>query len=219
MSSRRAGLPAPSSVIVEFHEFSGRWFVTDRWGSGHGSAIPPRARKAALGKAVLDQAGAARSRWHSARSEADGAELWARFTEEAAGVPVDRYQPEKRLVILAGTTGIQCCDARQSPPRWEPLPARSPRALGAALIKRIGLLEPSPSAPGQPEPGAGSALPPSLRPSRAAAPAMGAAGDQTRAGWPTGPEKSSPWQATATGESQPLTSHSDLQATVPIKSQ
>lgn len=208
MSSRRAGLPAPSSVIVEFHEFSGRWFVTDRWGSGHGSAIPPRARKAALGKAVLDQAGAARNRWHSARSEADGAELWARFTEEAAGVPVDRYQPEKRLVILAGTTGIQCCDARQSPPRWEPLPARSPRALGAALIKRIGLVEPSPSAPGQPEPGAGSALPPSLRPSRAAAPAMGAAGDQTRAGWPTGPEKSSPWQVTTPGKSQPLTSHS-----------
>lgn len=148
MSPRRAGpsVSAPSSVIVEFHEFAGRWFVTDQWGSGTGSAVRPRVRKAALGKRVLDYAESARSRWRSARTEADNAELWARFCAEQAGVQVKDYQPEKRLVILAGKAGIQCCDPRQSPPRWEPLPARSPRALGEALIKRISLVEPSPPA-------------------------------------------------------------------------
>ncbi|HET9082108.1 MAG TPA: hypothetical protein VFO01_16550 [Trebonia sp.] len=154
MSSRRADpqTSAPFSVIVEFHQFSGRWFVTDRWGSGSGSAVPSRVRKAALGKTVLDYVEAARSRWRSARTEADDAELWAWFCAEEAGVQVNDYQPEKRLVILAGKTGIQCCDPRRAPPRWEPLPGRSPRALGKALIKRISLLEPSASAARPPQP-------------------------------------------------------------------
>lgn len=149
MSPRRTGLPtfAPSSVIVEFHEFSGRWFVTDQWGSGSGSAVRRRVRKAALGKTVLNRVESARGHWRSARSQADDAELWARFCVEEAGVQVNHYQPEKRLVILAGKTGIQCCDARQSLLRWQPLPASSPRALGKALIKRITLLEPSAPAP------------------------------------------------------------------------
>jgi hypothetical protein len=152
MSPRSTGPPtfAPSSVIVEFHEFSGRWFVTDRWGSGSGSEVPRRVRKAALGKMVLDRIESARSRWRPARTAADDAELWARFCASEARVAVNRYQPEKRLVILAGKTGIQCHDARQPPPRWEPLPARSPRTLGKALIQRISLLEPAAPAPGPP---------------------------------------------------------------------
>ncbi|MGH3282226.1 MAG: hypothetical protein ACRDNW_24260 [Trebonia sp.] len=134
---------------MELHEFHGRWFVTDQWGAGSGAAVRTRARKAALGKVVLDHVESARSRWRSVRTEADDAELWARFCAEVAGVQVTDYRPEKRLVILAGTTGIQCCDARRLPPRWEPLPARSPRSLGNALIKRVSLLEPGPSAPGE----------------------------------------------------------------------
>jgi hypothetical protein len=153
MSPRRTGLAtfAPSSVIVEFHEFSGRWFVTDRWGLGSGSAVKRGGRKAALGKTVLGRVESARRHWRSARSAADDAELWARFCVEEAGVQVNHYQPEKRLVILAGKTGIQCCDARQSLPGWQPLPTRSARALGKALIKRITLLEPSAPAPEPPE--------------------------------------------------------------------
>jgi hypothetical protein len=153
MSPRRTGLPtfAPSSVIVEFHEFSGRWFVTDQWGSGSGSEVRRRVRKAALGKTVLDRVESARGQWRSARSQADDAELWARFCVEEAGVQVNRYQPEKRLVILAGKTGIRCCDARQPLLEWQPLPASSPRALGKALIRRITLLEPSAPAPEPPE--------------------------------------------------------------------
>ena len=104
-------------------------------------------RKAALGKTVLDRVESARRQWRSARSEADDADLWARFCVEEAGVEVNHYQPEKRLVILAGKTGIQCCDARQPLPGWQPLPTRSPGALGKALIKRITLLEPSVPAP------------------------------------------------------------------------
>lgn len=139
MSPRRTGLPtfSPSSVIVEFHEFGGRWFVTDRWGSGSGTAVKRPIRKSALGKTVLDRVEAARSEWRSQASPADDAEHWARFCVSEADVPADQYLPEKRLVILAGKTGIQCHDARQSTPQWEPLPARSPRALGAALLKRI----------------------------------------------------------------------------------
>jgi hypothetical protein len=144
MSLRRTGLPtSPSSVIVEFHEFSGRWFVTDRWGSGSGSEVQRRVRKSVLGKTVLDRVESARSLWRSARTAADDAELWARFCVDEAGVQVNHYQPEKRLVILAGKSGVQCCDATQPLPRWEPLPTRSPRALGKALIKRISLVEPS----------------------------------------------------------------------------
>lgn len=153
MSPRRTGLPtfAPSSVIVEFHEFSGRWFVTDQWGLGSGSAVRRRVRKAALGKTVLNRVESARGHWRSARSQADDAELWARFCVEEAGVQVNHYQPGKRLVILAGKTGIQCCDAWQPLLEWQPLPASSPRALGKALIKRITLLEPSAAAPEPPE--------------------------------------------------------------------
>jgi hypothetical protein len=153
MSPRRTGLPtfAPSSVIVEFHEFSGRWFVTDRWGSGSGSAVRRRVRKAALGKTVLNRVESARKQWRPARSEAEDAELWARFCAEEAGVEVDHYQPGKRLVILAGKTGIQCYDARQPRLGWQPLPASSPRALGQALIKRMTRLEPSVPVPGPPE--------------------------------------------------------------------
>src|SRR5215469_5401157 len=157
MSPRRTGPAtfAPSSVIVEFHEFSGRWFVTDQWGSGSGSAVRRRVRKTALGKTVLDRVESARKQWNSARSEADNAELWERFCVEEAGVQVNHYQPEKRLVILAGKTGMQCCDARQPLPGWQPLPTRSPRALGQALIKRITLLErsvPTPEPPESPTP-------------------------------------------------------------------
>jgi hypothetical protein len=92
---------------------------------------------------VLDHVESARSKWRSARTTADDADLWAQFCADEAGVAVNRYQPEKRLVILAGKSSIQCCDGRQSPPRWEPLPTRSGRALGKALIKRISLLEPA----------------------------------------------------------------------------
>jgi hypothetical protein len=125
--------------------------VTDQWGSGSGSAVRRRVRKAALGKTVLNRVESARRHWRSARSEADDAELWARFCVEEAGVRVNHYQPEKRLVILAGKTGIQCCDAHQSLLEWQPLPASSPRSLGKALIKRITLLEPSVPAPEPPE--------------------------------------------------------------------
>ena len=66
-------------------------------------------------------------------------------------MPVDQYRPEKRLVILVGQAGIRCHDGRQSPPDWESLPTRSPRALGAALLKRIAQLEASPMGAAQPE--------------------------------------------------------------------
>ena len=142
MSPRRTGLPtiAPSSVIVEFHEFDGRWFVTDQWGAGSGVAIKRPARKSALGKAVLSRVWAARNQWRSSRSQAENFELWARFCDSEAG-GVDRYNPQKRIVILAGQAGMRCCDARQAPPVWERVPDRSARALGKALIKRINLLE------------------------------------------------------------------------------
>jgi hypothetical protein len=148
MSSRRNGLPsiAPSSAIVEFHEFGGRWFVTDRWGSGTGTEIKRNIRKSALGKKVRGRIWAARSEWRSARSQADEFELWARFCESEAGVPVNEYRPEKRIVILAGQAGIRWHDARQSPPDWQRLPDRTARALGKALLKRIDQIEPSPPA-------------------------------------------------------------------------
>ena len=153
MSPRRTGLPtfSPTSVIVEFHQFDGRWFVTDRWGSGSGTAVKRPIRKSALGKTVLERVEAARSEWRSFITAADDAEHWARFCVTLAGVPVDQYRPEKRLVILAGQAGIRCHDGRQSPPNWEALPNRSPRALGSALLKRIGQLEASPMATAPPE--------------------------------------------------------------------
>lgn len=147
MSSRRNGLPSitPSSAIVEFHEFGGRWFVTDRWGAGSGVAVSRNVRKSALGKKVLSRVWAARSEWRSSRSQADEYELWARFCETEAGVPVNEYRPEKRIVILAGQAGMRWHDGRQSPPRWQRLPDRSARALGKALLKHMEQMEPSDS--------------------------------------------------------------------------
>jgi len=144
MSPRRTGLPtfSPSSVIIEFHEFGGRWFVTDRLGAGYGAPVNRPAKKTDLGKAVLDRVESARSEWRTFVSEADDAEHWEQFCVTEAGVPAHEYRPEKRLVILAGKTGIQCHDASQSPPRWQPLPAKSPRALGKALLTYIDALEP-----------------------------------------------------------------------------
>lgn len=104
-------------------------------------------RKAALGKTVLNRVESARRHGRSARPGAEGADLWARFCVEEAGVQVNHYQPEKRLVILAGKTGIQCHDARQPLLGWQPLPASSRRALGKALINRIIMHEPSVHAP------------------------------------------------------------------------
>jgi hypothetical protein len=158
MSSRRFGLPsiAPSSAIVEFHEFGGRWFVTDRWGAGSGVEVKRNIRKSSLGKQVRSRIWAARSEWRSARSQADEYELWARFCETEAGVPVNQYRPEKRIVILAGQAGIRWHDAQDSPPQWQRLPDRTARALGKALIKRITGIEPSaatiPADPGAPAP-------------------------------------------------------------------
>jgi hypothetical protein len=60
-----------------------------------------------------------------------------------AGVPVRRYRPEKRLVILADQTGMRCDDARNSPPGWQRLPDGRPEAVGAALIAWMERLEPS----------------------------------------------------------------------------
>lgn len=145
MSPRRTGLStfsasSSSSVIVEFHEFDGRWFVTDRWGLGSGTSVQRPVKKAALGKTVLERVEAARSEWRSFVTPADSADHWDRFCVNEAGVPSERYLPEKRLVILAGKAGIRCHDGRQSPPAWEPLPARSPKALGAALMERISQL-------------------------------------------------------------------------------
>jgi hypothetical protein len=145
MSSRRNGLPSitPSSAIVEFHEFGGRWFLTDRWGAGSGTEVSRDIRKSAFGKKVRSRVWAARSEWRSSRSQADEYELWARFCENEAGVPVNEYRPEKRIVILAGQAGMRWHDGRQSPPEWQPLPDRSPRALGKALLRQMELLEPA----------------------------------------------------------------------------
>lgn len=141
------GLPtvSPTSVIIEFHEFDGRWFVTGRWGQGSGTEVERAVRNSALGKLLLGRVEAARQewRWRSSRILADDAELWARFCAEVARVPMDRYQPEKRIVILAGQVGITWHDASQSPPNWQNLPDRSPRRLGKALIGHMNSLEPS----------------------------------------------------------------------------
>jgi hypothetical protein len=146
MSLRRKSLPTvfPTSVIVEFHEFAGRWFVTGRWGQGPGLAVKPSVGKSVIGKMVLSRAEAARQEWHwrATRILADEAGLWERFCVDEAGVPTNRYMPEKRIVILVGQAGIQCHDASQSPPNWERLPNRSARRLGSALIRRMNSLEP-----------------------------------------------------------------------------
>ena len=136
---------SPASVIVEFHEFGGSWFITGRSGLGPGTEVERTVRNSALGKLLLERVEAGRQawRWRSSRVLADDAELWAQFCAEAAGVPVDRYRPEKRIVILAGQVGITWHDASQSPPNWERLPDRSPRKLGKALIRLMNSLEPS----------------------------------------------------------------------------
>jgi hypothetical protein len=105
------GLPtvSPTSVVIEFHEFDGRWFITGRRGQGSGTEVERTVRNSALGKLLLNRVEAARQewRWRSCRVMADDAGLWAQFcAEEAAGVPIDRYRPEKRIVILAGQVGI-----------------------------------------------------------------------------------------------------------------
>jgi hypothetical protein len=148
MSTRRPkSLPvvSPTSVIVEFHEFDGRWFLTGRWGQGPGIEVKRTVRNSALGKLLLERVGAARQewRWRSHRVMADDADLWEHFCVAEAGVPADRYQPEKRIVILAGQAGITWQDASQAPPHWERLPDRSPRTLGKALISQMNSVEPS----------------------------------------------------------------------------
>ena len=146
MSHRLSNLPnvSPTSVIVEFHEFDGRWFVTGRWGQSSGTAVKRNVRKSALGKMLLDRVEAARQewRWRSSSALADDAELWARFCFEQAEVPIDRYRPEKRIVILAGQVGMRWHDASQLPPHWEPLPDQSPRRLGKALIRHMNSVTP-----------------------------------------------------------------------------
>jgi hypothetical protein len=142
MSRSLSSLPtvSPTSVIVEFHEFDGRWFVTGRWGQGSGVEVRPDVRKAGLGKLVLGRIEAARQewRWQSTGVLAHDAELWARFCTEQAGVRIDQYRPQKRIVVLAGQVGMRWHDASQSPPNWQPLPDRSPRKLGKALIRHMG---------------------------------------------------------------------------------
>jgi hypothetical protein len=141
MSRTFGSLPnfSPTSVIVEFHQFDDRWFVTSRWGQGSGTEVRRDVRKSALGKMLLDRIEAARQewRWQSTGVLAHDAELWARFCTEEAGVPIDRYRPEKRIVVLAGQVGMRWRDASQQPPGWEPLPHRSARKLGKALIRHM----------------------------------------------------------------------------------
>ena len=147
MSRHLNSLPnvSPTSVIIEFHEFDGRWFVTGRWGQGSGTEVRRTVRKSALGKLVLDRVEAARQewRWRSSGSLANDAEQWARFCAEQARVPIDRYRPQKRIVVLAGQAGMRWHDASQSPPNWEPLPGRSPRKLGKALLRHMSALNSS----------------------------------------------------------------------------
>lgn len=152
MFSRRRSQVAPGpGVFAEFHEFDGRWFVTGRWAAGSGAALERPVAAADLGKAVMSRIEAARRSPRplvvSLQEHLDGqreeAGEWTRFCGMVAGVPVHRYRPEKRLVILADPTGMRCHDARHSPPRWEPLPGGPPAALGRALIARIERLPPS----------------------------------------------------------------------------
>ena len=86
--------------------------------------------------------------------------LWERFCVGQAGVPMDRYLPEKRIVILVCQAGIRWHDTSQSPPSWERLPDRSARRLGRAPIRRMNQLElslpsaesPAPAVPQEPCP-------------------------------------------------------------------
>jgi hypothetical protein len=144
----------PTSVIIEFHEFDGRWFITSRWGQGSGTEVKRTVRNSELGKLLLERVEAARQewRWRTSRALADEAELWAYFCAEEAGVPIDRYRPQKRVVILAGQVGITWHDATKTQPNWEHLPDRSPRKLGKALIELMNSLEPSSTTTEPPRP-------------------------------------------------------------------
>jgi hypothetical protein len=137
-------VPFVPSVIVEFHEFRGLWFLTDQWASG---GSPP----AELGSAVLSCVEKARQAqrplvipaadFGSARRGEAG--QWERFCSDVAGVPARDYRPEKRLVILADKQGLRWHDGRHSPPRWTPLAANSPEEIGATLIAQLAAMAPS----------------------------------------------------------------------------
>lgn len=142
---------APPGAFAEFHEFEGRWFVTDRWATGSGIAVERAATGDYLGRTVLSRIEAARGnrrplvasiQEHSGNQRRAAAE-WERFCTGVAGVPVWRYRPEKRLVILADETGMRCHDAWNSPPGWQRLPDGPPEAVGAALIAWMERLKPS----------------------------------------------------------------------------
>jgi hypothetical protein len=104
-----------------------------------------------LGRAVLSRIQAAQASrrplallaQEHAGDQREAAAKWERFCAGVVGVPVSRYRPEKRLVILADETGMRCHDARNSPPQWQQLPDRRPEALGEALIGCMERLEPS----------------------------------------------------------------------------
>jgi hypothetical protein len=149
---RRAVTPVPvvPSVIVEFHEFRGLWFLTDQWGSGRGAGVDRSSPPAKLGSAVLSRIEKARraprplvipfAEFGSARREE--ASQWERFCSDVAGVPVRDYRPEKRLVIMADERGLRCHYGSHSPPRWAPLAAGSPEGIGAALIAQLAAMAP-----------------------------------------------------------------------------
>jgi hypothetical protein len=136
---------SPTSVLIEFHEFDSRWFITGRWGQGPGTEVKRPVRDSALGKLLLNRVDASRQegRWRSSGVLVDDAELWARFCAEVAGVPIARYRPEKRIVILAGQAGMTWHQVTEAPPDWERLPDRSPRKLGKALIGHMHSIAPS----------------------------------------------------------------------------
>jgi hypothetical protein len=139
---RSSSTSFPLGVTVEFHEFQGRWFVTDQWARGGGAELKRQLSGAALGKVVLARMRGARGPLlaYAAGRRRDAHE-WGEFCAEVAGVPVIRYRPEKRLIIRADQAGIRCHDQRHPAPPGEQLPDRSPAALGAALIARIGRVE------------------------------------------------------------------------------
>jgi hypothetical protein len=106
MFRRGSSAAFPLGVIVEFHEFEGRWFVTDQWSRGGGAALRRPLSDAALGKAVLSRMRGTRGPLlaYAAGLRRDAYE-WGEFCAEVAGVPMIRYRPEKRLVILADREG------------------------------------------------------------------------------------------------------------------
>ncbi len=84
--------------------------MTDRWATGSGVAVERTATGEYLGRTVLSRIEAA---WGSRRplvvsmqeyagNQRGAAAEWERFCTGVAGVPVRRYRPEKRLVILGG---------------------------------------------------------------------------------------------------------------------